>query len=159
MLYEVEVIRNASRNATIKVNASSKEEAEILAIELAGGVDFSSENEAFYEVECVRQMETVSQVELGNVILKKTNEKSSESKNMFEIACAVPNMCVLVSPTGESIDIRIKDGHLHIMINSDTEKTPVSYTEEWYRNQYQKDPKEKIYYHRISLPSSNRNNK
>ena len=56
MLYEVEVIRNASRNATIKVNASSKEEAEILAIELAGGVDFSSENEAFYEVECVRQI-------------------------------------------------------------------------------------------------------
>jgi hypothetical protein len=150
MLYEVEVIRNASRNATIKVNASSKEEAEILAIEEAGGVTFSSENDAVYEVECVRQMEEVRE---------ELREKSSESKNMFEIACAVPNMCVLVSPTGESIDIRIKDGHLHIMINSDTEKTPVSYTEEWYRNQYQKDPKEKIYYHRISLPSSNRNNK
>ena len=150
MLYEVEVIRNASRNATIKVNASSKEEAEILAIEEAGGVTFSSENDAVYEVECVRQMEEVRE---------ELREKSSESKNMFEMACAVPNMCVLVSPTGESIDIRIKDGHLHIMINSDTEKTPVSYTEEWYRNQYQKDPKEKIYYHRISLPSSNRNNK
>jgi hypothetical protein len=75
---------------------------------------------------------------------------------MFEIACTVPNMCVVVSPTGESIDIRIKDGKLHIMINTDTPETPVSYTEEWERNKYQKDPKEKIYYHRISLPVSKR---
>ena len=76
---------------------------------------------------------------------------------MFEIACTVPTMCVVVSPTGESIDIRIKDGHLHIMINTDTPETPVSYTEEWERNKYQTDPKEKIYDHRISLPVSKRN--
>lgn len=150
MIYEIEVTRKAFRTASIKVDANSQEEAERFALEEAGGAEFSSENDAVYEVECVRQMEEVRE---------ELREESSERKNMFEIACEVPTMCVVVAPTGESIDIRIKDGHLHIMINSDTEQTPVSYTEEWHRNQYQKDPKEKIYYHRISLPSSNRNKK
>lgn len=78
------------------------------------------------------------------------------NSKMFEIACEVPNMCVVVAPTGESIDIRIRDGKLMIMVNTDTPDTPVSYTEEWDRNKYQNDPKEKIFYHRISLPVSKR---
>jgi hypothetical protein len=82
-------------------------------------------------------------------------EQKMNSK-MFEIACEVPNMCVVVAPTGESIDIRIRDGKLMIMVNTDTSDTPVSYTEEWDRNKYQNDPKEKIFYHRISLPVSKR---
>ena len=82
-------------------------------------------------------------------------EQKMNSK-MFEIACEVPNMCVVVAPTGESIDIRIRDGKLMIMVNTDTPDTPVSYTEEWDRNKYQNDPKEKIFYHRISLPVSKR---
>ena len=78
------------------------------------------------------------------------------NSKMFEIACEMPNMCVVVAPTGESIDIRIRDGKLMIMVNTDNPDTPVSYTEEWDRNKYQNDPKEKIFYHRISLPASKR---
>jgi hypothetical protein len=52
--YEVEVIRTATRTAKIVVEADSKEQAEILALEEAGGVNFSSENEAVYEVNYVK---------------------------------------------------------------------------------------------------------
>lgn len=56
MIYEVEVIRTASRTASIKVNAASREEAEMLALEEAGGVHFSSaEKDAVYEVSFVKE--------------------------------------------------------------------------------------------------------
>jgi hypothetical protein len=65
-------------------------------------------------------------------------------------------MIVLVAPTGESIDIRIRDEKLLIMVNTDSPENPSSYTEEWERNKYQTNPKDKIYYQRISLPCSKR---
>jgi hypothetical protein len=74
----------------------------------------------------------------------------------FETVCIVPNMTALVAPTGESIDIRIRDGKLLIVVNTDSPETPFSYTEEWERNKYQTNPKDKIYYQRISLPCSKR---
>jgi hypothetical protein len=74
----------------------------------------------------------------------------------FETVCIVPNMIVLVAPTGESIDIRIRDEKLLIMVNTDSPENPSSYTEEWERNKYQTNPKDKIYYQRISLPCSKR---
>lgn len=78
---------------------------------------------------------------------------------LFETVCLTKNMTVVVAPTGEAIDLRIIDGKLQITINTDTPDTPFSYTEEWDRNKYQKNPKEKIYYHRISLPAATRNQK
>jgi hypothetical protein len=50
MIYEVEVIRTATRTAKIVVEACSKEQAESLALEMAGGVHFSSAEDAVYEV-------------------------------------------------------------------------------------------------------------
>jgi|LakMenEpi03Aug12_release.lakeMendotaPanAssembly.Ray.scaffolds.fasta_scaffold3844099_1 hypothetical protein len=52
--YEVEVVRTAMRVASIVVEADSAEEAEILALEMAGGLDFSSEKDAVYEVNFVK---------------------------------------------------------------------------------------------------------
>lgn len=52
--YEVEVVRTATRAASIVVEADSVQQAEILALEMAGGLDFSSEKDAVYEVNFVK---------------------------------------------------------------------------------------------------------
>lgn len=50
MTYEVEVIRTATRTASIIVEACSAQQASILALEMAGGIDFGSEKDADYAV-------------------------------------------------------------------------------------------------------------
>ena len=56
MIYEVEVIRTATRTAKIVVEADSQQKAESLALDVAGGVHFSSaEKDAVYEVSFVKE--------------------------------------------------------------------------------------------------------
>ena len=56
IIYEVEVIRTATRTAKIVVEADSQQQAESLALEEAGGVHFSSaEKDAVYEVSFVKE--------------------------------------------------------------------------------------------------------
>ncbi len=52
--YEVEVIRTATRMTTVVVEADSARQAEILALEMAGDLYFSSEKDAVYEVNSVK---------------------------------------------------------------------------------------------------------
>ena len=56
IIYEVEVIRTATRTAKIVVEADSQQQAESLALEEAGGVHFSGAEEAVYEVSLVNEM-------------------------------------------------------------------------------------------------------
>jgi hypothetical protein len=52
--YEVEVTRTSTRVATVVVEADSARQAEILALEMAGDLYFSSEKDAVYEVNFVK---------------------------------------------------------------------------------------------------------
>ena len=52
--YEVEVTRTSIRVATVVVEANSARQAEILALEMAGGLYFNSEKDAVYEVNSVK---------------------------------------------------------------------------------------------------------
>jgi len=52
--YEVEVTRTSTRVATVVVEADSARQAEILALEMAGDLYFSSEKDADYEVNFVK---------------------------------------------------------------------------------------------------------
>jgi hypothetical protein len=54
--YEVEVTRTSTRVATVVVEADSDRQAEILALEMAGDLYFSSEKDAVYEVNSVLSM-------------------------------------------------------------------------------------------------------
>ena len=54
--YEVEVTRTSTRVATVVVEADSARQAEILALEMAGDLYFSSEKDADYEVNSVLSM-------------------------------------------------------------------------------------------------------
>lgn len=83
------------------------------------------------------------------------SEAFDESK-LFEMNCCIPNMCNVIAPTGEAIDIRIADGQLKISINTNTPDTPFVKTDEWEKNRFQQ-PENKIFYQRISLPASTRN--
>jgi hypothetical protein len=75
---------------------------------------------------------------------------------LFDMSTSIPNMCVVVAPTGEAIDIRIADGQLKISINTNIPDTPVTKTEEWRENKFCQ-PENKIFYQRISIPASTRN--
>jgi len=51
--YEVEILRTATRSATVRVKAVSEREAEALTLVRAGDVEFPAERDAEYEVESV----------------------------------------------------------------------------------------------------------
>ena len=81
--------------------------------------------------------------------------KAFDESRLFDMSTSIPNMCVVVAPTGEAIDIRIADGQLKISINTNIPDTPVVRTEEWEKNR-SCQPERRIFYHRISLPASTR---
>lgn len=81
--------------------------------------------------------------------------KAFDESKLFDMNCCIPNMCNVIAPTGEAIDIRIADGQLKISINTNTPDTPVVRTEEWEKNRFCQ-PERRIFYHRISLPASTR---
>lgn len=87
---------------------------------------------------------------------KIEDKKLFDESKLFNMNCCLPNMCVVIAPTGEAIDIRIADGQLKISINTNTPDTPVVKTEEWEKNRFHQ-PEGRIYYQKISLPASTRN--
>ena len=78
------------------------------------------------------------------------------SDNLFEMICCLPNMCVVSAPTGENIDIRVRDGRLHISVNTNAPEPPACETTEFPKNRFFPE-RERIYYHRVSLQASTRN--